>query len=44
MVCGLVITMRDVTDRRSHERERIQRTLLGSPAGLNRRNSASKYR
>jgi PAS domain S-box-containing protein len=44
MVRGLVITMRDVTDRRSHERESIQRTLLGSPAGLNRRNSASKYR
>jgi PAS domain S-box-containing protein len=44
MVRGLVITMRDVTERRSHDAERIRRALLGSPAGLNRRNSASKYR
>jgi PAS domain S-box-containing protein len=44
MVRGFVFTMRDVTERRRHEQELIQRALRTSPAGQNRRSSADKFR
>ncbi|MGC9668406.1 PAS domain S-box protein [Planosporangium sp. 12N6] len=44
LVRGLVITMRDVTAQRRQERELIRQALNDSPAGFNRRSSASKYR
>ena len=44
LVRGFVITMRDVTERRSFEREMLQRALLDSPAGQNRQSAANKFR
>lgn len=44
MVQGLVITMRDVTERRLHEQELIRRAVQDSAPGRNRRSVANRFR
>jgi PAS domain S-box-containing protein len=43
MVRGFVITLRDVTDEDSRQRDLIQRALHASPAGRNRRASRRRF-
>lgn len=44
LVHGLVITMRDVTERRERERELISRAVQDSAPGKNRRSVANRFR
>jgi PAS domain-containing protein len=44
MVRGYVLTLRDTTSQQVRGEEEIRQSLLNSPAGHNRQNSANKFR